>query len=209
MSKRTEVPTPLRTVVATAATRTFADVASFAVAVVLAAILAACGNAPSDDGTLLEVDAWQAHVELRIGSLDDAEQSLTRVDGVVIGPDGRLYIAQPEDANIRVYDDTGTLVTTIGRSGEGPGEFGYMLGIGFDRDTLVVATLGRLSRFTTEGEFLEAIVLPDETIRGDGVAFMPTLPSGVSFLGGGGTPASSASTAAPRRIRNRRLSMWP
>jgi len=50
---------------------------------------------------------WTVHEQLRIGSVDDSAQALTRIGDILLGPDGRLYIAQPADLTIRVFDGEG------------------------------------------------------------------------------------------------------
>jgi len=105
-----------------------------------------------------QVREWDVQLEARIGSVNDPEQSLTWVSQVLIGPNGRLFVAQPQDQRIRVFDQNGKLERTIGRRGQGPGEFGAVSAIGFRHDTLYVAdnSTRRLSYFLADGTFLES-----------------------------------------------------
>src|SRR5690625_1170107 len=97
----------------------------------------ACGE---PDGGVDEpsVPTWSLVEELRIGSLDDEDQALTRIEpnGLAVHPSGHLFVAQPRLAEIREYDPTGGLVRVIGGRGSGPGEFNMLRGIGFLGDTL-------------------------------------------------------------------------
>lgn len=89
------------------------------------------------------------------------------------------FIAVGEDAtSLVVYGPTGKLVSRIGRSGEGPGEFARIqtLRVG-NGDSIFVADMRRrLSVFSPEGRFVRSVVLPAAT--GGGV----TLPDGSVVL---------------------------
>lgn len=71
---------------------------------------------------------------LQIGALDGpAEYQLGRVIDATRMPDGRIVVADRSNHEIRVFDATGKFVRTMGRTGDGPGEF---------RDPLQVTALG-------------------------------------------------------------------
>lgn len=86
---------------------------------------------------------------LSIGAIDGPEGTfLDDVTGAHRLPDGHVVVLNAGTQEIRVYDNTGTLLKTIGRDGEGPGEFRYLsLGGVLPGDTLVVmdAMLRRMS----------------------------------------------------------------
>jgi hypothetical protein len=94
----------------------------------------------------------------RVGSLDDPDKILTRVGDVLIGPGEELYVAQPQDGNVRVYDAGGALTGKVGRSGKGPGEFARLTYLGLRSDTLYATDngLGRVSFFSGDGRFLRS-----------------------------------------------------
>ena len=60
---------------------------------------------------------------------------------------------EPQDSRVRVYDSTGNLVTMVGRSGEGPGEFRSVGPVFWAADTLVVwdVELNRGTYLLTDG----------------------------------------------------------
>jgi hypothetical protein len=109
----------------------------------LAAALAAC-NAPGDARWAGSVDTletgaivthnppvglWGAHPwrlerVVRIGRVTGADPFVFgRVSDVVLGPDTLVYVLDALAHEVRVFDLAGRHMRTIGRAGEGPGEF--------------------------------------------------------------------------------------
>ncbi len=120
--------------------------------------------------------AWTLVPDLRIGSIDDTEYSLTAVGGIAIGADGTMYVSQPLDRQIVMFDRRGKLLGRIGRQGGGPGEFESPGAPRWRADTLVVpdSRLQRLTFFSTDGQLIgsERIVSPPS----DDGWFRPTVP---------------------------------
>ena len=62
--------------------------------------------------------------EVSIGSDDPDEESvLNRPVSLKVDPAGRIYVFDLGDIDIKVFDPDGTHTGTIGRQGQGPGEF--------------------------------------------------------------------------------------
>ena len=76
---------------------------------------------PEGVPTLVEV--------LRIGSLDDTCDAFGRIMSLAVDGDGRIYVADSQASEVRVFSPEGECVRTFGRSGEGPGEFSLLAGI--------------------------------------------------------------------------------
>lgn len=145
---------------------------------ILVAGLVGC-NEPAPDASASPtstIPEWSVTLEARIGSVDDPDRSITRVGQIIIGPNERLYVSQPMDDNVRVYDAHAKLVTTIGRPGRGPGEFGQLSYIGLSGDTLYAAEVGRLSFFSLDGRFLTSKLLTAEPIRTSSATYWPAAP---------------------------------
>lgn len=82
-------------------------------------------------------DSPQAGVEgpptlveaLRIGSVDGTCDAFGDVASLALDDNGRIYAADRQTSEIRVFSAQGECFRTLGRSGEGPGEFSFLEGI--------------------------------------------------------------------------------
>jgi hypothetical protein len=123
---------------------------------------------------------WSVREELRIGSRDAPDQALTRVSQVVIGPAGLMYVGQPMERMIRVFDLSGAEVRRIGRQGRGPGELEGLTGFGFLGDTLYVSDgrLNRVTLFGSDGDVLRTFTLRSPMIDDHSPPwYLPSAPS--------------------------------
>ena len=85
--------------------------------------------------------------ELVIGNDEDAsdEYLFTYPELVRTDSKGYIYVQDRRRADVRVFDESGQFVTTVGKRGEGPGEMREIVGMHVDsRDRLIVAD--RISR---------------------------------------------------------------
>lgn len=93
------------------------------------------------------------------GGETDAEAMLYQPSDILIDARGFFHVSDYRDAVIKVYDQDGRYVRTIGRKGEGPGEFQSLLDMKFLGDgRLLVLDLRarRSSLFSPTGQFLES-----------------------------------------------------
>lgn len=65
---------------------------------------------------------------------DTEEVMIGRLDGFVVDQTGRGFIADGSENTIHVYNSDGTYLQSLGREGEGPGEFGGIGYINIDSD---------------------------------------------------------------------------
>ena len=156
----------------------------------IAAVIACSGDAPdtgvvvrdSSGITIVENTApvwpeghgWRVAQEssLTIGVLEGPEEyQLFRVRSAIRLDDGRIVVANGGSSELRFYDASGTLLTSVGGEGEGPGEFGRFMGAIWraEGDSLVIYdyTNGmRLSVFDRNGTFGRAfrLELPSTSI---------------------------------------------
>lgn len=61
--------------------------------------------------------------DLKIGKPDDPNYLFYRVRGLDVDKDGNIYVADMSNFRIQKFDKTGKYLLTIGRKGQGPGEF--------------------------------------------------------------------------------------
>ena len=106
--------------------------------------------------------------DLKIGNSSIPHEIVTRVSGLKINRDGLIFIMQPDDKTIRVFDSTGKFVRTMGQAGQGPGEFTGFGFFGFTHDSLWVTdpSQNRVSLFGPTGtiiRYLETSVQPPDT----------------------------------------------
>ena len=75
---------------------------------------------------------------MSIGELDGPEEYLFgRIGSLAVDNDRNVYVFDAQALHVRVFDDAGTYIATLGREGEGPGEFGRA-------ETIAVLPDGRL-----------------------------------------------------------------
>ena len=69
------------------------------------------------------VQALQLEEVWRHGGDDDEDMLLGIITRVVSGQDGNLYVLDSQLMEVKVFNPEGELVNTLGRQGQGPGEF--------------------------------------------------------------------------------------
>jgi len=140
-------------------------------------ILASCGKQHSEwKGTIEEIngvtvvknpkepihaeDIFSLEEELSIGEVEGREEYMfAGIRSMVVDDAGRIYVLDRKDPHLRVFDRNGAYIKTIGRKGQGPGEFTIPLSISITRQNeLIVDDLrSRLAFFSLEGEFKKNI----------------------------------------------------
>lgn len=94
---------------------------SFAISLALAASLLALSSTLAE--TLTLQPTW------RHGGLDDDEAFFGVINGVAAGPDGHVYLSDAQLMTVHVVAPDGTLLPSLGRQGEGPGEVTRLGGV--------------------------------------------------------------------------------
>lgn len=90
------------------------------------------------------------------GAAEPAPDEFGSVTSVAVGPEGHLWVADGRNARIQVFDRDGVLVRSVGREGQGPGEFGAVNSLAWLGDTLLVLDFGngRIAELSRDGEWL-------------------------------------------------------
>ena len=91
----------------------------------------------------LSGSVWGGHAtlvpEVAVGELDGPEEYLFgSVRAITVDDDHNFYILDEQASNVRVFDSAGTYVKTLGREGEGPGEFNVPIGIAISDGRVLV-----------------------------------------------------------------------
>ena len=129
---------------------------------------------------------WELVEELR---LDAIAEDFSVVGWVYVGPEGEIVLPEVQDHRVRIYDSSGTLVATVGRRGEGPGEFQYVGPVFWDADTLVVwdVELTRGAYLRTDGTLIRTdagwFLGPDFGASGVDSTYLRFIPQAVDAEG--------------------------
>lgn len=103
------------------------------------------------------VQRWALQSELRLNEeYQGPSAAFTLVSRLAVDGSGSVYVVDGRIQEIRVFDNAGKYLRTIGRSGRGPGEFRGVSSAGFLGDTLWTLDSGlrRLTLFDRDGEVL-------------------------------------------------------
>ena len=91
--------------------------------------------------------------EVSVGELDGPEEYLFgSVSAIAVDDDHNVYVLDGQARHVRVFDSDGTYVKTLGRDGEGPGEFKVPIGLAISNGRLLVRdpANGRVQLFGLE-----------------------------------------------------------
>ncbi|HEY4647154.1 MAG TPA: 6-bladed beta-propeller [Steroidobacteraceae bacterium] len=79
-----------------------------------------------------------AAVDLTIGGIEAREDySFVAISGLAFAPDGRIIVTDLRDHVVRMYENSGAFVYSIGRQGAGPGEFTFPIAATIDHEGLL------------------------------------------------------------------------
>jgi hypothetical protein len=97
--------------------------------------------------------------ELSIGEAEGRDEYMfSELRKVAVDSRGTIYALDMKASNVKVYDDRGVYLQTIGKRGEGPGEFQMpMWALISPKDELIVLERTRISYFALDGGFLRSV----------------------------------------------------
>jgi hypothetical protein len=98
--------------------------------------------------------------ELSLGGPEaESDFALDQVLDVAIDDAGSLYVLDGRSGQVKVFGASGTYLRTIGRLGQGPGEFERPMNLSLNRTTgeLAVHEPGRMSFFGPDGVFARSV----------------------------------------------------
>lgn len=100
--------------------------------------------------------------EIAVGDSEEEEEIVAQPGFMAVDDKGTMYVVDMKASNIKVFDNTGRFVRTIGKKGAGPGEFNIPFGIIVTpaKELLVEDMMNRrLSYFSLDGKFIRNEVL--------------------------------------------------
>ena len=93
----------------------------------------------------------------------------SRVPYLRVSPDGsRVFVVEPSEAKVTVWDPEGSLLLDLGRSGQGPGDFVGPYRVHIDDSGFHVRDSQRFSFFSTAGDLLRTVPGPPTLVRYQG-----------------------------------------
>jgi hypothetical protein len=131
------------------------------VAISALAVLVGCGS--SGESAPPRPPIWTLESEIRI---DGHEHDFVHIHGLDVSSSGVIAITQSQDRNVRLFDNNGRPVASIGRGGQGPGEFEAPLRLGWIGDSIWIydTTLRRVTIANGDGEFIEVLPAPPSIV---------------------------------------------
>jgi hypothetical protein len=108
---------------------------------------------------------WQFQRLFALGGADEGPEGFFRVSPGLIGADasGRLYVLDPTNARVVVFDADGRFLRSMGNSGGGPGEFRMPASLSVSPDGAVAVfdfAKGHLVRFDAAGQIADEQPFP-------------------------------------------------
>ncbi len=98
--------------------------------------------------------------DLSIGSEEDENSMFYRVRGVAVDGQGNIYVSDMSNCRIQKFDKNGRYAMTIGRQGQGPGEFEQPTNVLVNDKTgnLFVKNRRRIEIFDRDGNYVNSIL---------------------------------------------------
>ena len=128
----------------------------------LLAAVCGCSDRAATPLTLDDLPLLDLTEEQQIARVDDPDIGFSYIATVDVADDGTVYVVDAREAHVRVFDSTGAFIRTIGRSGQGPGEFGYPEAVGVFGDSIWISDSGnrRISFFSRDGSLISTLFAP-------------------------------------------------
>ena len=114
---------------------------------------------------LYKIPVVELKEDLSIGGKDaQSDYALGDIRDVVVDDAGIIYVLDSKNFHIKVFDSSGKFLRTIGRKGQGPGEFEVPLMMSLiktKRELAVHQVTRRMSFFKTDGTFIRHHLFKD------------------------------------------------
>jgi len=99
--------------------------------------------------------------DLSIGSVEDEKYMFYRIGDIAVDSQNNIYILDGGNYRIQKFDKDGNYLQTIGRKGQGPGEFMQPFNVFLDEQgNIYVMELRKLHLFDPKGNYIKSVVPP-------------------------------------------------
>jgi hypothetical protein len=110
---------------------------------------------------IYDENMFSLEAELTIGQeTGGKEYAFSEIGNVIVDDEGKIYVSDWKESHVKVFDKNGRYIKTIGRMGQGPGEFDKISGMQIIHKRELAIFDGnsrRMSFFSLEGEFLRSL----------------------------------------------------
>ena len=146
-------------------------------------IAATCGD-PASGPTGPPPDEWYSESHYRIGDAVRGDALFGIVPYLRIGPGGNVFVLEAYDNRLSVWTPSGARLFSVGRSGEGPGDFAMPYRVHFEDSRFYVRDQSKFTYFSYDGSLLETVPNPPNSIGYQGFPIrVHALTRDGSFLG--------------------------
>ncbi len=133
------------------------------------------------------------------GDTDDEDEFFGVISDIKIDKSGNVYLLDSQLAEVKIYNADGEYLRSIGREGEGPGEFRYPIAMFFANDgnvAVLQAAPGKIVLLTNEGDPAGEMPLP------------PTDDGGWQMLNGGKSNGGNVVLMVSRQAFDQEANRW-
>jgi hypothetical protein len=144
--------------------------------VAFAFLLTSCGDesspSRSEEGLTTLDTIWITAVDTIGREFGDSPDVFAFLVAAGFTPDGNIAALDAQKTTLQVFNTAGNELMSVGRSGEGPGEYQMPLGLAILANGFAVSDLpgGKIVRYSSSGEFRDEITdffpIPPATIAG-------------------------------------------
>jgi hypothetical protein len=111
--------------------------------------------------------AFSLEEDLSVGGQDSADTLLAEITSIAVDGRGVIFVLDGKDKDVKVFGQDGKHIKTLGKAGQGPGEFPNPQSIRFNENNeIVVVNVARLSIFDASGNYLRDISLGGQILMG-------------------------------------------